>query len=69
MKTTLILNESANSETITTKIGNVNPQATDAQLYNTAVALSGLTSSSFVSAVRVNETELTAPDTLTGGAE
>ena len=69
MKTTLILNESANSDTITTTISNANPNATDAQLYNAAVALSGLTTNTFVSAIRRDESQLTAPDTLNGGAE
>ena len=69
MKTNLILNESANSDTIVTTISNANPNATDAQLYNAAVALNGLTTNTLVSVKRVNETLLTAPDTLNGGAE
>lgn len=69
MKTTVILNESANSETITTTISNCNPSATDAQLYNAVVALNGLTTNTFVSAVRRNESVLEQPATLNGGAE
>jgi len=70
MKTTLVLNESAqNSDAITTTITNANPNATDAQLYNAAVALSGLTTNTFVSAKRINETLLSAPDTLSGGVD
>ena len=70
MKTTVILNENApTNDAITTSISNCNPSATDAQLYNAVVALSGLTTNTFVSAVRRNESELTAPDTLSGGVD
>jgi len=70
MKTTVILNENApTNDAITTTISNANPNATDAQLYNAVVALSGLTTNTFVSAVRRNESELTAPDTLSGGVD
>ncbi len=63
MKTTIILNENApTNDAISTTISNANPGATDAQLYNAVVALNSLTNNTFVSAVRRNESELTAPE-------
>lgn len=70
MKTTIILNENApTNDAITTTISNANPNATDAQLYNAAVALNGLTDNTLVSVKRHNEIELTAPVTVSGGVE
>lgn len=70
MKTTIILNEtSTNDDAITTSISNANPQATDAQLYNFVAAMNSLTTNTFVSAVRRDESELSAPDTLSGGVD
>ena len=69
MKTSIILNEKdTNNADLSMTISNANPAATDAQLYNFAAAMNSLTDNTFVSAVRRDESELTAPDTLSGGA-
>ena len=68
MKRTIVLNaKDANLEDIATTISNANPEATDSQLYNAVVALNSLTENTFVSAKKIDETEI-LPLTVEGGA-
>lgn len=62
METSLIIKGKTTDNKDTSKsLTNINPNATDANLYNFAVDFQGLSKNTFESVVRINKT------TLTGG--
>lgn len=61
MKVKLQINmQDSNRNKITENIGYVNPNATDAQLYELAVKLCNLTTNTFISVEKVVTTELSS---------
>jgi len=64
METSLVIKSTTTSQKDTTKsVQNINPSATEANLYNFAVSFMQLSTNTFVSVARVDKT------TLQGGGE